>query len=131
MSQPFSPFCIYTIRHHQDLDEAYRSDGNGRFTENTTWNTGNRLLLEAKKNGQRMPVIFASADITDKLIYYAMLKDIEINKANSTTVYEFIGLQQITSQLPLSALKLRSTNRPLSDYYIRPYAICHTPSFIS
>jgi hypothetical protein len=97
MSQPFSPFCIYTIRHHQDLDEAYRSDGNGRFTENTTWNTGNRLLLEAKKDAQRMPVILASADITDKLIYYAMLKDIEINEANSTTVYEFIGLQQITS----------------------------------
>jgi hypothetical protein len=78
-----------------------------------------------------MSVIFASADITDRLIYYAMLKDIEINEANSTTVYEFIGLQQIMSQLPLSALKLRSTNRPLSDYYIRPYAICHTPSFIS
>jgi hypothetical protein len=130
MSQPLSQFCIYTIRHHQDLDEAYRSESNRQFTENTTWNTGNRLFLEAKKNGQRMPVIFASADMTDKLIYYAMLKDVEINEENSTTIYEFTGLQQITSYLPLSSLKLRSTNRPLSDNYIRPYAICHTPTFI-
>jgi hypothetical protein len=130
MSQPISPFCIYTIRHHQDLDEAFRSGGNGQFMENTMWNTGQRLFLEAKKYGQRMPVIFASADITDRLIYYAMLKDVEINESDSTTTYEFTGLHQIVSHLPLSSLTLRSTNRPLSDNYIRPYAICLTPSFV-
>ena len=130
VSQPLSPFCIYTIRHHQDLDEAYRRGGNGQFTENTTWNTGNRLSMEAKKSGQRMPVIFASADITDRLIYYAMLEDVEINESDLTTTYEFKGLQQIASHLPLSSLKLRSTNRPLSNNFIRPYAICLTPSFV-
>jgi hypothetical protein len=131
MNQPLSPFCIYTIRHHRDLDEAYRSGGNGQFTENTMWSTGQRLFLEAKKNGQRMPVIFASADIgTDRLIYYAMLRDVEINESGSTTTYEFASLQQIASHHPLSSLTLRSTNRPLSDNFIRPYAICLTPSFI-
>lgn len=130
MSQSLSPFCIYTIRHQKDLDEAFRSGGNGQFTENTTWNTGYRLFLEARKNGQRMPVIFASADITDRLIYYAMLKDVDVNEADSTTTYEFTGLHQITSHRQLSSLRLRSTGRSLSDNYIRPYAICHTPSFI-
>lgn len=130
MSQPLFPFCVYTIRHHQDLDEAYRSGGNGQFTENTTWNTGHRLFLEAKKNGQRMPVTFASADITERLIYYAMLEDVEINESDSTTTYEFADLQPIASHHPLSSLTLRSTNRPLSDNYIRPYAICLTPSFV-
>ncbi len=130
MSQPLSPFCIYTIRHHEDLDEAYRSGGNGQFTENTMWNTGHRLFLEAKKNAQRMPVIFASADITDRLIYYATLKDVEINESDSTTTYEFSGLRQIGSHQPLSSLTLRSTKRPLSDSYIRPYAICLTPPFV-
>ncbi len=131
MSQPFSPFCIYTIRHQRDLDEVHRSGGNGQFTENTTWTTGNRLFQEAKKKGQRMPVIFASADTTDRLIYSAMLKDVKLNELDSTTTYEFADLQRITSQHPLSSLRLRSTNRPLSDNYIRPYAICHTPSFFS
>jgi hypothetical protein len=130
MSQSLSPFCIYTIRHQQDLDEAYRSGGIGQFTENKTWNTGHRLYLEAKKNGQRMPVIFASADFTDRLIYHATLKDIVINESDSTTTYEFTGLQQFASHLPLSSLKLRSTNRALSNDYIRPYAICLTPSFV-
>ena len=131
MNQSLSPVCVYTIRHHQDLDEAYHSGGNGRFTENTTWNTGQRLFLEAKKNHQRMPVVFATAGIgTDSLIYYAMLKDVEINESDSTTTYEFTDLQRIATHHPLSSLTLRSTNRPLSDNYIRPYAICLTPYFV-
>jgi hypothetical protein len=76
-------------------------------------------------------VIFAAADVTDKLLYYAMLSDIEIYETNSTTWYEFTQLEEIKGDLPLSTLRLKSTNRPLSDNYIRPYAICHTPGFIS
>jgi hypothetical protein len=68
--------------------------------------------------------------MTDRLIYYATLKDIAINESDLTTTYEFTGLQQIASHLPLSSLKLRSTNRALSNNYIRPYAICLTPSFV-
>jgi hypothetical protein len=77
-----------------------------------------------------MPVVFASADLTDRLIYYATLKDVEINESDLTTTYEFTGLQKIASHLPLGSLKLRSTNRALSDNYIRPYAVCLTPSFV-
>ncbi len=131
MSQGLSPFSIYTIRHQRDLDAAYRGSRDGGFTENTTWKTGQKLFLEAKKNNQRMPVIFASADVTDKLIYYRILSDVQVDETNSTTKYEFTDLEQITRDLPLSTLKLRSTNRPLSDSFIRPYAICFTPSFIS
>ncbi len=131
MSHNLSPFCVYTIRHQQDLDEAYRASGSDKFTENKVWKTGHRLFLEAQRNGQRMPVVFASADVTDKLRYYAVLSDLELDEANSTTSYQFTDLEPIQGDLPLSTLRLRSTNRPLSDNYIRPYAICHTPSFIS
>ena len=98
--------------------------------ENKVWKTGQRLFLEAKKHGQRMPVIFASADVTDKLLYYAVLSNLVIDEASSTTSYQFNHLQPVKGDFPLSSLRLRSTNRPLSDNYIRPYAICHTPSFI-
>lgn len=130
MSQNLSPFCVYTIRHQRDLDEAYRGGGAGEFKENLIWKTGLDLFLKAKKSGQRMPVIFASADVTDKLVYYATLSSVQIDEAGGTTKYEFDELKPIEGDFPLSSLTLRSTNRPLSDNDIRPYRICHTPSFI-
>ena len=78
------------------------------------------MNAQTKKNAQQMPVLFASADITDRLIYYATLKDVEINESDSTTTDEFTGVQQFASRLPLSALKLRSTNQALSNNYITP-----------
>ncbi len=131
MGQDLSPFCVYTIRYQKDLDEAYRAGGSGEFTENKVWKTGHRLFQEAQTNGQRMPVVFASADVTDKLLYHAVLSDLVLDEAESTTKYQFTHLTPIEGGLPLSTLRLRSTNRQLSDNYIRPYAICHTPSFIS
>lgn len=130
MSENLSLFCVYTIRHKQSLDETYRRGGTGRYEESRVWKTGLRLFLEAKRSGMQMPVVFASAEVTDKLLYHAMLSDIQINEAQGTTTYEFTDLQPIDSYYPLSSLTLRSTNQPLSDNHIRPYAICLTPSFI-
>jgi hypothetical protein len=112
------------------LDEAYRAGGSGGFTENRGWKTGHQLFVEATRSGQRMPVVFASTDVTDKLVYHAMLSDLVLDEVNSTTSYEFTDLAPVKDDLPLSTLRLRSTNRPLSDDYIRPYAICHTPPFV-
>jgi hypothetical protein len=131
MGQPLSPFCIYTIRHSERLDEVYRAGGSNEFEENTTWKTGRQLLLEAKDRGMRVPVVFASTDVTDKLIYYAMLSRVEVDHENATTSYAFTDLTPIEGDHPLSSLKLRSNRRPLSDKFIRPYAICLTPSFIA
>lgn len=130
MNQALSPFCVYTIRHRQSLDEVYRLGGNDTFEENTSWVTGRRLFLEAKESGMRMPVIFAPADVGDKLLYYAWLSDVELDDTNQTTRYTFTELTPIDSDYPLSSLRLRSSNRSLSEDFIRPYAVCHTPSFI-
>jgi hypothetical protein len=78
--KPLSPFSIYTIRHQRDLDEMYGGNRKGEFTENKTWKTGRKLFREAKRADQQMPVIFASAEITDKILYYAMLNEIEIDE---------------------------------------------------
>lgn len=130
MSRNLSPFCVYTIRHRQDLDAAYRAGGSGGFTENKGWKTGHRLFVEAERNAQRMPVVFAPADATDELLYQAVLSNVVLDEANSTTSYEFTDLAPVEGDPPLSILRLRSTNRPLSENYIRPYAICYTPSFV-
>lgn len=67
---------------------------------------------------------------SNKLLYYAILRDVEIDEANYTTRYTFTDLTPIEGDYPLSSLRLRSSNRPLSDNFIRTYAICHTPAFI-
>ena len=53
MGEPLAPFCVYTIRYSQQLDEAYRSGRSGVFEENTTWKTGRQLFLEAKDRGMQ------------------------------------------------------------------------------
>ena len=49
---------------------------------------------------------------------------------HGTTRYSFTDLRRIEPPRPLSALRLSSTGNPLSDNYIRPYAICRTPDFL-
>ena len=78
-----------------------------------------------------MPVVFASAEKTDKLLYYAFVNSVEVDHERSVTRYGFTNLTPIEDHYPLSTLRLRSSNRPLSDNFIMPYAICHTPSFIA
>lgn len=130
MSQAISPFCIYTIRHNRDLKTKYRNGGTGEFTEKNRWVTGSELFLAAKDKDARVPVIFAAADTGGGLLYRAFLTDVEVNDTEATTTYKFVELKPIDGKHPKSSLRLKSTNRPLSDDYIRPYAICFTPSFV-
>ena len=128
-----SSFSIYTMRHSNKLDEVYRSGGEGHFTENSRWVTGERLFLEAQKNGVQMPVIFSAAEKDSGLIYFGMLTKIELNDGQSDkpqTTYWFTGLTRLDDFRPLSSLTLLSTRKPLSDKFIRPYAICYTPAFL-
>jgi hypothetical protein len=128
--QSVSQYCIYTMLHKQKLAEIFRSGGVGEAKEKKVWKEGQRLFLEAQKNEERMPVVFNAADTGGGLIYYAFLAAVEIDKDDSSTTYKFTQLTKLEDKLPLSSLKLKSTNQPLSNDYIRPYAICYTPSFI-
>jgi hypothetical protein len=130
MSHDISPYCIYTIRHTEILNDCFKSGGTGEFTEGTKWVTGRRLFLDAQRDETRMPVIFAAADVGGGLLYYAWLKDVKVSDEDSTTTYKFTGLKRITNKPPKNSLKLMNTNRPLSNDFIRPYALCHTPPFI-
>lgn len=47
------------------------------------------------------------------------------------TTCSYSALRPITPPKPLSALRRRSGDRQVSDDLIRPYAICHTPSFLA
>jgi hypothetical protein len=92
------------------------------------WSTGSRLWTEANKEGQRLPLIFSATEADSGLIYPAYVEEITVTDDGTACVHS--ELRPIDPPRPLSSLRLKSTGRPLSDSYIRPYAICKTPDFL-
>lgn len=125
-----SPFCIYTIRHTRDLKAIWQDGGKGEFEENSRWVTGSRLLAKAKHQGTRLPIVFAAADAGGGLLYHGFLTDVDVDETEPRTTFKFVGLEKIGGEHPKSSLQLKSANRPLSDDFIYPYAICLTPTFL-
>jgi hypothetical protein len=121
-------YSIYTMKHSAKLREEAANNARGRLVEKKSWTTGNQLWTEANKEGQRLPLIFSAAEADSGLIYWAYVDDITVTDDGTACVYS--ELRPITPPRPLSSLRLKSTGRPLSDSYIRPYAICETPDFL-
>jgi hypothetical protein len=78
-----------------------------------------------------MPILFSGADVHTGLIYWATIDDITIDHDTRKTTCSYSSLRPITPPKPLSALRLRSGDRQVSDDLIRPYAICHTPRLVA
>ncbi len=132
MTTNLSPFCVYTIVHVDELNRVHKAGGAGSFTENKRWVKASQLLGEARAAGQRLPVLFADAATTEGLIYHALLIEIEIlgESIEGPTRYRFEGLTPIRPPISKSALIKMNGGQPLSDDYIRPYVLCHTPHFL-
>ena len=129
MKDQLSQFAVYTIRSASKLRDISARGGIGQFSEHKKWVAARGLFEQVTKAGARLPIIFADAgNAFDSLIYYAFISDLSMDQ--STTTYSFEGLRHIDSKLPKSSLRLRSTGAPLSDDYIRPYAIVHRPDYI-
>jgi hypothetical protein len=127
-------YCIYTMRHSAELDRAYRSGGGGTFEEGRAWVTGSRLFEEAQRHGLRMPIIFSAAERDSGLIYFGFLESVKLDETEegeAKTTDTFRDLRPISEPSPKSILILKNTGSPLSEQYIRPYAVCETPTFIA
>lgn len=128
----FSKQCVYTMRKRDKLDFIYLSGGTDTISENKNWKTCYSLFMEAKERQKKMPILFSAADESSGLIYYALLESITINKEHGIyrTTYSFSHLTPLTDTQPRSSLVLHSTGKPLSNNYIRPYAVCRTPDWL-
>jgi hypothetical protein len=134
MNDSLSPFCVYTIRHSRELNKIMAAGGSAQHTEKKRWTGAQGLLDAARKTGRHLPVIFAGAETIEGLIYWAIVSDIQIDDRGpfeASTTMTFTGMKRLPSKPPLCALRLRSSGQPLSNSYIRPYAICHTPAFLA
>jgi|SRR5215469_550200 len=71
-----SSFCIYTMRHSAQLQAQTRTSGAHVLTEGKAWTTGHLLWDQARRSGERMPLIFSAAEDDTGLIYWATIEDI-------------------------------------------------------
>ena len=134
-----SKYCIYTIRRKDRLEEIISKGGEfkGDFTEKQSWKTGYALLKDAKQENLEMPIFFSAADDENAtLMYVAFLKAIKVRNTGISpkgkklfkTTYSFYKLRKLEDAQPLNSLVLRKGEKPLSDTFIHPYAICLSPS---
>jgi hypothetical protein len=128
MKTQLSQFTIYTIRRSHDLKAICASGGSGQFTERKRWTSALDLFDESKRAGTQLPVVFAAGECVEGLIYWAVITELSADAQGTT--YRFAGLRALKAKPRLSSLRLRSTGAPLSDSFIRPYAIVHTPDYI-
>jgi hypothetical protein len=123
-----SDLCVYTIKHSQDIEGAILS-GLGTFTEKRVWREAERLIEASEQEGRRVPIIFAAAEETERLIAWGFLDSLKLG--DGTTQYSFSGLKRFIEPAPFKTqLIVNSTGEYLSDGFIRPYAICKTPDFL-
>ena len=127
---PATPLSIYTIRHRDALASDFGSGAQGVLQERKRWVTGERLLSEARRTGETLPLILADAADSTPLLYWAVVEDITYDEDAGVTTCRYANMRRVEGDRPLSALTLRN-GRSLSDDYIRPYAICKTPHFIT
>lgn len=128
-----SPYCVYTILHSEKLHAACEKGGKGVFKEETNWKSGFELMQESMEENQILPIIFAAAESTSKLLYWGRLVDIKIEQPSEKsfkTTYKFEALKRIEKGHVKTDLILRSSGRNISEGYIRPYSICRTPDFL-
>lgn len=119
--------CIFTIRKADDLDECFESGGEGSFSEGRRWVEGQRLKAQADREGRPLLVLFADSVFVDRVLYHAILKNIEVPLQGIKTTYAFTDLLPVGWPLLHKTALEMTDGKKVSAMHIRPYIICRTP----
>jgi guanosine-3',5'-bis(diphosphate) 3'-pyrophosphohydrolase len=95
------------------------------ITEDKIWRAGAELLGTAHASRCELPLIFG---YYAPLTYWAVAR--EINVGEKRTTYRFASLRELAGGFRRSDLVHAGDLKPLSDDFIRSYAIVKTPYFI-
>ena len=129
MTKAFSEHCIYTIAHTDKLANAAQQGGLTPFNESKAWVTGQQLWEEAQAAGLGFPVLFGDATDCSRLEYWGLLAAVEIE--GESTRFTVERVRPLPGSHTPQELVLRSTREHIAPNFIRPYAICRTPAFLS
>jgi len=122
-------YCVYTIKHSNDLNQSVFGTGEGTFTEKNRWTKAKEWLDNARANNQDLIIVFAPAENTRYLHSWGLLTEIQVNEDKSTT-YSF---KELAVFVPFEhgvykhELVLKDTGKNIAADFIRPYALCKTP----
>jgi hypothetical protein len=130
MTLQLAKTCIYTIVAQTTLDELYDTRQPLEQEENRVWRAGSLHLKQARKAGEALPILFADAAYdTTALIYWGLLEDIRLGSGR--TRYRVDRLRRLPRGHAPQELVLLSTGKTIAPNFIRPYALCQTPTFLS
>jgi len=129
MSNELTGYCVYTIVSRDRLDPVALEGGKFVGEEARTWKGGVQLKAEGEMEGQRLPLLLADAKDCSRLLYWGLLEDIQLLEGR--TRYTVDRLRALRGRRSPQELVLRSTGEPIAYGFIRPYAICHTPTFLT
>ena len=128
MDRSLSDNCIYTIADAKGLAKAAIGGGAVSFAEKKAWVTGFSLWQAAAAAHLQMPVLFADATDCSRLLYWGLLEKIQIERDG--TKYSVDRIRKLKGSHRPQELVLRSTRKTIAPGFIRPYAICVTPTFL-
>jgi hypothetical protein len=118
--------CVYTIISPEKFRDAAAHEGPTTFTESKAWVTAARLLEEADHAGLKMPVLFGDATKCSRLLGWGVLEQLTVGEGTEFVVRDVRPLRRHSTQ----ELVLKSTRKKIAPGFIRPYALCVTPSFL-
>jgi hypothetical protein len=88
-------------------------------------------LQEAQRTSLKLFVLFAAAEDTSDLIYYANLEAVRNDKKDSNSSVTTFRISELTPfdepKPKKTSLIVKSTGRAIPEGHIRPYVICKTP----
>jgi hypothetical protein len=123
------PLCIYSIAHRDLLTAIAERGGAGSITERRAWTTGQKHLNAARSKRQDLALLLGDATDCSRILYHATVRDIAIE--GEQTRVTFSDLRPIPTRRTPQELVLDSTGRNIAPDFIRPYAICRTPKWLS
>lgn len=125
----YYPYCVYTIANGDILDAVALDRRPLIHTEKKKWATAASYLIDAKFSGEHIPVLLGDARTCSKLLYWGLLRTITIHEAGTT--YEVDLLRPLPPGHTPQELILAASGKNIAPGFIRPYALCHTPEFLS
>ena len=129
MSRTFSEYCVYTIKQSEELEERAKNRQPATFTVWRSWATGERLWREAVAAKKAMPVLLGDATDCSRLLYWGFLTNVQVD--GNETSFSIGQVRAMKDKHSPQELILRSTGRKIKPKFIRPYAICRTPEFLT
>jgi len=148
-----TPFCLATIVATKAIESLLAAGTTAVFKDEHPWLVAQREFLTASKAGLRIPLLLAShgESVHDcEFSHWAYINDIDVLELSGKRYMTSIALSTLWEVSPLftaiDSVYLKPPDEQLlredveggrtqriaiTEQYMRPYAICESPGFIS